>query len=107
MSSAANHPRLVLRTVRTQDGYLADRRLRTSVDDEYRQVVCHRKLPRGVTRSEIGSIARIALSAWISDDTSFRGWRSADRPAVYQAVAELMRATSKDELKGLLWRTLF
>ena len=34
---------LGLRTVRTQDGCLAERRLRTFVDDEYRQVVCHRK----------------------------------------------------------------
>jgi len=36
-----------------------------------------------------------------------RSWRDADRPAVYLAVAELIRATSKDELKGLLWRALF
>jgi len=99
-------PRLVLRTVRTQDGYLADRRLRTFVNDEYRQVVCHRKR-RGVTRTELGSIARNALCAWILDDISFRSCRNADRPAVYLAVAELIRATSKVELKGLLWRALF
>jgi len=41
------------------------------------------------------------------DDTNFRSWHDADRPAVYLAVAELIRATSKDELKGLLWRALF
>jgi hypothetical protein len=36
-----------------------------------------------------------------------RSWRSADRPAVCLAVTELTRATSKVELKGLLWQTLF
>ena len=36
-------PRLELRTVRTQDGDLAERRLRPFVDDDYRQVVCYRK----------------------------------------------------------------
>ena len=36
-------PRPELRTVRTQEGYLAERRLRTFVDDEYRHVVCYRK----------------------------------------------------------------
>jgi len=99
-------PRLELRAVRTQDGYLAERRLRTFVDDEYRQAVCYRKLPRGVTRIEIGSIARNALCDWILDDTSFGSRRDADRPTVYLVVAELIRATSKDELKGLLWRAL-
>ena len=33
-------PRLVLRTVRIQEGDLTERRLRTLVDDEYRQVFC-------------------------------------------------------------------
>ena len=47
LEQRAQPPRLVLRTVRTQEGYLADRRLRTFVDDECRQVVCHRKR-RGV-----------------------------------------------------------
>jgi len=32
-----------------------------------------------------------------------RSWRNADRPAVYLAVVELIRATSKDELKGLVY----
>ena len=38
-----------------------------------------RKLPRGVTRTEIGSITRNVLSACILDDISFRSWRNADR----------------------------
>jgi len=36
-------PRLVLSTVGTQDGDHAERRLRTFVDDDYRQVVGHRQ----------------------------------------------------------------
>ena len=40
-------PRLELRTVRAQEGDLAERCLRTFVDDDYWQVVCHRQR-RGV-----------------------------------------------------------
>ena len=36
-----------------------------------------------------------------------RSWRNADRPAVYLAVAGLIQATSKDELKSLLWQARF
>ena len=39
-------PWLGLRTFRTQEGDHAERRLRTCVDDEYRQVVCYRKRRR-------------------------------------------------------------
>ena len=43
LSRAVQPPRPVLHAVMTQGGYHAERRLRTFVDDEYRQLVCPRK----------------------------------------------------------------
>ena len=94
-------PRLVLRIVRTQEGYLAERRLRTSVDDEYRYVFATASAEASPAPRS-AAIACSAPCAWILDDASFGNSSNANRPAAYLTDSVTHPRTMASEKK--LWK---